>query len=400
MWILPKNYQLSSAFAQDMVASKEDLTLPGLNIESSLMWRSKPSPLRTWLTRWKTDSYLPHLFTRILKPSLRTSFEAALISSLAATRASRFQQQGSDLAPKTQDTSGPTSLTTSMQFDLFDASSRTSKDTSAFGLREVIDDLEGAGYSATWGIFSAAEVGAPHQRKRVYILADSAGKFSERRIAEGVASWKPEEAIGDRSAFASVADAKSQRYGARREKRDIYQSDGGSVGECLSEPPLTGSCAGGDEIVANADRARQQTQRRESGAERETRLTGESGELANTSSQRFGGESQGQLQQPGRAEVVSAGEELADTISQRLEGLTRHGSDSSEPGRQSPQSQRPVSQSGVFSDTTGWLPEPRLGRVVDGCPDRVDRIRLLGNGVVPKTAARAWEILSSRLQKS
>jgi site-specific DNA-cytosine methylase len=43
----------------------------------------------------------------------------------------------------------------------------------SLGLREVIDDLEGAGYSATWGIFSAAEVGAPHQRKRVYILADS-----------------------------------------------------------------------------------------------------------------------------------------------------------------------------------------------------------------------------------
>jgi hypothetical protein len=32
MWILPKNYPLSSAFAQDMVASKEDLTLPRLNI--------------------------------------------------------------------------------------------------------------------------------------------------------------------------------------------------------------------------------------------------------------------------------------------------------------------------------------------------------------------------------
>ena len=131
MWILPKNYPLSSRFAQDMVESKEDLTLLGLNIESSLMWRSKPSPLRTWLTRWKTDSYLPHLFTRILKPSLRTSFEAALISSLAATRASRFQQQGSALAPKTQDTSGPTSSTTSMQLDLFDAFSRTSRDTSA-----------------------------------------------------------------------------------------------------------------------------------------------------------------------------------------------------------------------------------------------------------------------------
>jgi hypothetical protein len=129
MWILPKNYQLSSAFAQDMVESREDLTLLESSIESSLMWRSKPSPLRTWLTRWKTDSYLPHLFTRILKPSQRISFETALTSLLEATRASRFQQQGSALAPKTQDTSGPTSSTTSMQLDLFDASSRTSKGT-------------------------------------------------------------------------------------------------------------------------------------------------------------------------------------------------------------------------------------------------------------------------------
>jgi site-specific DNA-cytosine methylase len=41
----------------------------------------------------------------------------------------------------------------------------------SLGLREVIADLESLGYEATWGIFSAAECGAPHQRKRVFILA-------------------------------------------------------------------------------------------------------------------------------------------------------------------------------------------------------------------------------------
>jgi DNA (cytosine-5)-methyltransferase 1 len=127
----------------------------------------------------------------------------------------------------------------------------------SLGLREVIGDLESASYNSTWGIFSAAEIGAPHQRKRVYIMAD--------------------------------------------------------------------------------------------------------------------------------------------TISQRLEGLTRHGSDSSEPRWQSPQEKRSVSQSSLLGDTSKWLPEPGLGRVVDGCPDRVDRLRLLGNGVVPQTAARAWETLTRRL---
>jgi DNA (cytosine-5)-methyltransferase 1 len=39
------------------------------------------------------------------------------------------------------------------------------------GLREVLEDLAGLGYKTAWGIFSAAEVGAPHRRKRVFILA-------------------------------------------------------------------------------------------------------------------------------------------------------------------------------------------------------------------------------------
>tara|TARA_Y100001972_G_scaffold8643_1_gene9084 strand:- start:3499 stop:4374 length:876 start_codon:yes stop_codon:yes gene_type:complete len=39
------------------------------------------------------------------------------------------------------------------------------------GLREVLSDLETLGYKTAWGIFSASEVGAPHRRKRVFVLA-------------------------------------------------------------------------------------------------------------------------------------------------------------------------------------------------------------------------------------
>ena len=48
------------------------------------------------------------------------------------------------------------------------------------GLSTVISDLEELGYRTTWGIFSAEEVGAPHQRKRVFILDAERDRKSTR----------------------------------------------------------------------------------------------------------------------------------------------------------------------------------------------------------------------------
>jgi len=45
----------------------------------------------------------------------------------------------------------------------------------SLGLSDVIEDMAGMGYRTTWGIFSASEVGAPHQRKRVFVLAVASG---------------------------------------------------------------------------------------------------------------------------------------------------------------------------------------------------------------------------------
>lgn len=45
----------------------------------------------------------------------------------------------------------------------------------SLGLSDVIEDLAGMGYRTTWGIFSAEECGAPHRRKRVFILAHRVG---------------------------------------------------------------------------------------------------------------------------------------------------------------------------------------------------------------------------------
>jgi len=54
----------------------------------------------------------------------------------------------------------------------------------SLGISEVLEDLENLGYRVEVGIFSAAEVGAPHQRKRVFILGDSVRQRAGGRLAD------------------------------------------------------------------------------------------------------------------------------------------------------------------------------------------------------------------------
>ncbi|MGI9339865.1 MAG: DNA cytosine methyltransferase, partial [Psychrobacter sp.] len=63
----------------------------------------------------------------------------------------------------------------------------------SLGLSSVIADLEEDDYRATWGIFSAREVGAPHQRKRVFIMANRNGVRCNRGKLSDGASQRPVE---------------------------------------------------------------------------------------------------------------------------------------------------------------------------------------------------------------
>jgi len=75
MWILPKKIQsLTSVSVLDTKESEKDLEEFCQMSEKSLMWRSKPSQLRTWLTRWKRINWIQHLSIRTLRPSHTESF--------------------------------------------------------------------------------------------------------------------------------------------------------------------------------------------------------------------------------------------------------------------------------------------------------------------------------------
>ena len=53
------------------------------------------------------------------------------------------------------------------------------------GLDRVLADLAAMGFDARWGIVSAAEVGAPHKRDRIWIVADS----ERMQVRQEPCSW-------------------------------------------------------------------------------------------------------------------------------------------------------------------------------------------------------------------
>lgn len=61
---------------------------------------------------------------------------------------------------------------------------------------------------------------------------------------------------------------------------------------------------------------------------------------------------------------------------------------------------RPAEKScGSHSAWENWLPEPELDRVVDGIPDRVDRIKALGNAVVPQQFYPFFEAIAEQIKE-
>ena len=100
-------------------------------------------------------------------------------------------------------------------------------------------------------------------------------------------------------------------------------------------------------------------------------------------------ESKGSEQSPSGSYQPSLFSDVPDTDKQGLEGHSGDGADGGQSGRVIQGAAGPVTKSRLrrFADRTGsaqWGIEPDVGRVADGVPARVDRLRSLGNAVVPQ----------------
>ncbi len=165
----------------------------------------------------------------------------------------------------------------------------------AFG--EVIGDLADLGYDAEWSVLSAADVGAPHLRKRVWIVAHA--------DSEGLQGMRGKRSDAGRENTSGYAGSGS-----------VAVADAG----CQSERP-TG---------------------RGSGGQCDDNATTGIGAAAPDGS-------------PDRRASLADGDS---------EGDARRIFDGPIRGQ--------------------WEPEPDVGRVAHGVPQRVDRLRGLGNAVVPQ----------------
>ncbi len=180
----------------------------------------------------------------------------------------------------------------------------SSDDGSFFG--NILGDLASAGYDAEWGVLSAAGVGAPHLRRRVFIIANTKGDRNEGRlqpIHELVKKEIQSGINGEAKSLANAESAECQGLGTKPNQKQNRSSDGGSA-------------------MANAMRERRD-------APRGVRSEEESGS--------------GSLREPSRSDW--------------------------------------------------WSVEPDVGRVANGIPSRVDRLRCLGNAVVPQVAQKVGQMI-------
>jgi DNA (cytosine-5)-methyltransferase 1 len=177
----------------------------------------------------------------------------------------------------------------------------------ARGMGDVLGDLAALGFDAEWTVFGARDVGAPHRRDRVWIVA-----------------WRPD------------ADGDGQQGEPERDERPA-----------AGEPAPLGDDADGLRLaVADATR---------------------------------GGRRAVERYLPEREpDADRRGAVMADADGARLEG----------PGREH-RLREAVERAGRRSESAvggGWAVEPDVGRVAYGIPARVDRLRALGNAVVPQCA--------------
>ena len=306
----------------------------------------------------------------------------------------------------------------------------------AFG--EVLGDLADLGYDCEWTVLSAADVGAPHLRKRVWIVAHARywkrGEDIPRTLDQPDGSNRSGQEIrrtrhaGQDGRARTLADADRDGRDTIQRGRVVSDTERQRQGQVWF--PFKQSRTGDHGEVADAKRARPRLQSRHtetrgqrgehsrasqptlvSPDDRETRPEGidtgreavadagcqsERRESIGPSRERFHGQEK-RLGPSERDRPRNGGEAMADANGRGWDGERKSQQPPLEGSRW--RQLNGCGPDGRFFDAEiggQWEPEPDVGRVAHGIPKRVDRLRGLGNAVVPQCAEAIGHMIMAR----
>ena len=239
----------------------------------------------------------------------------------------------------------------------------------SLGGLSVIGELASIGYDAEWRVISAASVGANHRRDRIVIVAYPSELFSnggDNNARVGMESETVPE-FGNSGGSTDVADTNSSDSpnGGKRPslpcESGSWRDDGAGSGSDIGQVSVGGTretpsdVANSDDSGSGTSQCGINSYRSEESQERQLTQFGFSGcssDVADTQKQCGNGRRNGDI----------FGQGATDWIQGTVRGKGCHGG------------------------FTNWEVEPDVGRVANGIPSRVDRLRGLGNAVVPQVA--------------
>lgn len=223
------------------------------------------------------------------------------------------------------------------------------------GLARVLGDLAEIGYDAEWLVLGADDVGAPHVRKRIWILAHDPHADGLQRPKQGEQYTGPQVIDGCSLHRLDAGDDVADRNNERSRRGDEFP-------ESLAEKRR---------MDWNSLRFREEAEREVSGRGQAAQSTRVCRDVSYSPSQGL----ERQRLQPRQSKIP-------------------------EPGNDRLHVPYPADKRHVRGDGEWWSAEPDVGRVAHGVAARVDRIKALGNGQVPAVAATAFRFLLGRIMKN